>query len=191
MVRGSIPRGCADYITSAYPNRDPALNNRLWQLIALEDLPERIWVTEGMYGVPKSKHVRREEVHKVTSSLIRISANTRRSNGMIIYFIKNMTWPGQPNYWAALHHQIGKKLVSAYKRLRSPQSLQSSQLLWAISQPLTITCLRVWVSRYPGLLWTLPRLAMQTMAYPPFWACTIWDTSRQQLSWWYQVFLYW
>jgi hypothetical protein len=29
VVGGSIPRGCVDYITSAYPNRDPALNNRL------------------------------------------------------------------------------------------------------------------------------------------------------------------
>jgi hypothetical protein len=29
MVRGSILHGCADYITSAYPNRDPVLNNRL------------------------------------------------------------------------------------------------------------------------------------------------------------------
>jgi hypothetical protein len=29
VVRGSIPRGCADYITSAYPNRDHTLNNRL------------------------------------------------------------------------------------------------------------------------------------------------------------------
>jgi hypothetical protein len=29
VVGGSILCGCADYIISAYPNRDPALNNRL------------------------------------------------------------------------------------------------------------------------------------------------------------------
>jgi hypothetical protein len=46
VVRGSIPRGCADYITSTYPNRDPALNNRL----------PRIVVDSILYNRTKNHH---------------------------------------------------------------------------------------------------------------------------------------